>query len=421
MVEGFKNTEVGVIPKDWELVSYDDVFNFYTTATYSRAQLSDKDEIGYVHYGDIHVKCLHFLDLNKVTLPTIKRELLKNYPTLKEGDVIIVDASEDYEGVGKSVEVRNLKDRKVISGLHTFLLRDNTGKIADGFKGYIHSNKLVKKQMDTLATGLKVYGVSKTNLKKILIPLPPTKVEQTAIANALNDADALINQLEQLLLKKRNIKTGAMQELLKPKEGWEVEKLGEVLKYTQLGGNYSNTTKPTEFPLIKMGNLQRGYISLSKVEFINQKADEKDRLHYGDLLFNTRNTLDLVGKVAIWRNELNRAYFNSNIMRMTFKEDLIITNFFANSLLNMPFMLQRLKDIATGTTSVAAIYTKDLIQIDFPFPNKIEQTRIAQILSDIDNEIQELEKKIEKYKMLKQGMMQSLLTGKIRLVVNGMG
>lgn len=85
----------------------------------------------------------------------------------------MVDASEDYEGVGKSVEVRNIGNFKIISGLHTFLLRDKNGHISNGFKGYIHSNTLVKKQMDTLATGMKVYGVSKTNLKLIKIPLPP--------------------------------------------------------------------------------------------------------------------------------------------------------------------------------------------------------------------------------------------------------
>ena len=175
MKEGFKHTEIGLIPRDWELLSYDDAFDFLRTATYSRAQLSDNDEIGYVHYGDIHVKCLHFLDLDKITLPTINKDLLKNYPTLKEGDIIVVDASEDYEGVGKSVEVINLKDRKVISGLHTFLLRDKGDKIANGFKGYIHSNKLVKKQMDNLATGLKVYGVQKTTSKSLSFPTKPSK------------------------------------------------------------------------------------------------------------------------------------------------------------------------------------------------------------------------------------------------------
>ena len=251
---GFKSTEIGQIPEDWNLVSYNDAFDFLTTATYSRAQLSENEEIGYVHYGDIHTKCINFLDFDKISLPTIKKELLKNYPTIKDGDVIVADASEDYEGVGKSVEVRNLKHRKAISGLHTFLLKNKNQLIADGFKGYIHSNKLVKKQMDTLATGLKVYGVSKTNLKKIQIPLPPTKAEQTAIATALNDADVLITQLEKLISKKRNIKQGAMQELLTGKKrlpGFEKKKGN---KQTEIGVIPSDWEDSNITQLIKKGN-----------------------------------------------------------------------------------------------------------------------------------------------------------------------
>ena len=154
--KGYQKTEIGVIPNDWILLTYDEIFEFLVTATYSRAQLTFGDEINYVHYGDIHTKCEYFLNLDKVELPSIKKELLKNYPLLKEGDLIVVDASEDYEGISKSVEVRNVRSKKIISGLHTFLLRAKQNIVVDGFKGYIHSNKLVKKQMNTLATGIKV-------------------------------------------------------------------------------------------------------------------------------------------------------------------------------------------------------------------------------------------------------------------------
>jgi len=211
---GYKQTEIGVIPSDWILKSYGEIFDFLTTATYSRSQLSDSGEIKYVHYGDIHTKCEHFLDCDKIELPSIKQELLKNYPLLKEGDVIVVDASEDYGGVSKSVEIRNIRNHKIISGLHTFLLRDKNEISAEGFKGYIHSNTLVKKQMDRLATGMKVYGVSKTNLKLINIPLPPTKAEQIRIAQILSDMDTEIEALEKKLEKYKMLKQGTMQNLL---------------------------------------------------------------------------------------------------------------------------------------------------------------------------------------------------------------
>ena len=99
---------------------------------------------------------------------------------------------------------------------------------------------------------------------------------------------------------------------------WNVKQLGKIIKNYQLGGNYTNNEINTDFPLIKMGNIDRGNISLSKLEYIvkNINPNEADKLRFGDVLFNTRNTIDLVGKVAIWKGELDKAYFNSNIISL---------------------------------------------------------------------------------------------------------
>jgi len=211
--KGYKQTELGVIPEDWDVISYGEAFNFLSTASYSRADLSDDDVVFYVHYGDIHTTWNYFLDFKKSTLPTIEKIKVRTYSFIKDGDLIMADASEDYDGIGKSVEVKNITTNKAISGLHTFLLRGKEGIFVDGFKGYIHSNRLVKTSMDRLATGLKVYGVSKTNLKTIQIPRP-TLPEQTAIATILSDMDAEIESLEQKRDKYTMLKQGMMQQLL---------------------------------------------------------------------------------------------------------------------------------------------------------------------------------------------------------------
>jgi type I restriction enzyme, S subunit len=419
IAEGYKQTEVGVIPSDWNLNTYGEIFKFLTTATYSRAQLNENDEINYVHYGDIHTKCEHFLDCDKLNLPSIKKELLKNYPLLKDGDLIIVDASEDYEGVGKSVEVRNIKTKKIISGLHTFLLRDKKETIANGFKGYIHSNKLVKKQMDTLATGLKVYGVSKTNLLKILIPLPPTKAEQTAIATALNDADALITQLEKLIAKKRNIKQGAMQELLKPKEGWEVKKLGEVATLKARIGWHGLTTaeyrKSGDYFLITGTEFKNGFIDWENCVYVDEeryKQDKNIQIREHDVLVTKDGT---IGKVALIKSVPKPATLNSGVFVIRPINNSFYPEFFYYQLLSEVF-IKFLSQLSAGST-INHLYQKDFVSFQFLTPKIIEeQQEIAQILSGMDTEIEALEKKFEKYKMIKQGMMQDLLTGKIRLV-----
>ena len=110
------------------------------------------------------------------------------------------------------------------------------------------------------------------------------------------------------------------------------------------------------------------------------------------------------------------AYYNSNLMRLEFKQSEVSSNFFMNYILNTKQSLSQLKGFATGTTSVAAIYTRDLLKLEVPLPPFPEQQAIAKILSDMDTELESLEQKRDKYKAIKQGMMQELLTGKMRLV-----
>ena len=204
-------------------------------------------------------------------------------------------------------------------------------------------------------------------------------------------------------------------------EDWEVVRLKYVLSSYKLGGNYQTTDVRNENPLIKMGNIERGRINLSKLEYITSELNSSDLLKFGDVLFNTRNTLDLVGKVAIWTNELSRAFYNSNLLRFHFKKDLIGSNFFVNAIFNDKKTLKQLADIATGTTSVAAIYTKDLLEIQIPLPSLPEQQAIATALSDCDAWIDSLEKVIAKKQLIKQAAMQELLTPKEGWEVKNLG
>lgn len=192
---------------------------------------------------------------------------------------------------------------------------------------------------------------------------------------------------------------------------WIEKKLKSILLDFRLGGNYSNSETINSKPLIKMGNLNRGNIVLNKIEYIadNENIDELDRIKYGDLFFNTRNTLDLVGKVAIWKNELPDAYYNSNLMWMKYEN-----NFFMNYRFNTFQGIKALRRIATGTTSVAAIYTKDLLKISFNVPEGDEQEKIASFLASVDRKIEQLTKKEELLQQYKKGVMQKIFNQEIR-------
>ena len=406
----FKQTEIGEIPEDWGVITFDNAFNFLSTASYSRDQLSNNEEILYVHYGDIHTTFNHFLDFTKANLPSISNIQLKKYSLIKEGDLIIVDASEDYAGISKSVEVKNLEDKKSISGLHTFLLRDKNNNFVNGFKGYIHVNRLVKSQYDRLATGLKVYGVSKSNLKLVQIPLPP-KPEQINIASTLSDTDVLIESFDKLIVKKKNIKQGAMQELLTGKRRlpgfkgeWETKKLGEVAdfyngkaheRFISDNGDYivvNSKFISTESEVYK--NSSVNFFPLKEKDITMVMSDIPNGKALAKCFIIPKNDKYALNQriCAIKTNSVDYKFLyfilNRNEYYLAFDSGSGQTNLKKDNVLNCPLKLP---------------------------PTKEEQSAISLILSEMDLEIEQLEQKRDKYKEIKTGMMQELLTGRIRL------
>lgn len=200
-------------------------------------------------------------------------------------------------------------------------------------------------------------------------------------------------------------------------EDWSVKQLRDVLTAARLGGNYKNQDAETQYPLMKMGNVSRSHFDVSKVEFIAPgiKPEPVHRLAHGDVIFNTRNTLELVGKVAMWRDELPVAYYNSNLMRLEFDNGEVCSNEYANYFLNSAYAVAQLRGLATGTTSVAAIYGRDLHDLPFVVPPATEQRAIASVLGDADALLDALDRLIAKKRDLKHAAVQALLTGKQRL------
>ena len=198
----------------WELRTFGVIFEYCPTATNSRSDLLPEGDTFYVHYGDIHTRFHNHLDFGVVKPPQIDRSRCSNAALLKNGDWVMADASEDHEGVGKAVEIQGLDtDMAAVAGLHTLLLREKKPTFSPGFKGHLGNSRSLHQQLRRVATGMKVFGVSKAALKEIELPVPSPQ-EQGAIAAILSDMDTEIAALEAKLSKARQIKQGMMQELL---------------------------------------------------------------------------------------------------------------------------------------------------------------------------------------------------------------
>ena len=240
----------------------------------------------------------------------------------------------------------------------------------------------------------------------------PSLIEQQAIGAFFKQLDHLIT-LHQRKYDKLVMSKKSMLEKMFPKNGqtkpeirfsgfiddWEQRKLGDDLVSIHTGTNLLGSITNTGMPLIKMGNIQRGYFDTSKVEFLaeNEQPDKADIVNYGDFFFNTRNTLELVGKGATWMKNSGEYAFNSNIARFELRN---LDTIFFNYLYNTDYMTKQIHARAMGTTSVAAIYPRTLDSVEYLAPCMKEQQKIGAYFKQLDHLITLHQRQTDFYKKI---------------------
>jgi len=417
----FYNSEV---PRDWSSPEFGAVFNFLKTFSFSREQLTREtttDEIRNIHYGDIHATYENeILDFEiEKTVPYLLDGIIdpksfddESFPSLKEGDLIIADASEDYEGVCDCVELKNIKGAKIVSGLHTFAARANDEKIAIGYRTYALQHEQVIRELRRIATGTSVYGVSKTNLSKVKIPLPPLP-EQKAIAQVLSTADAAIHTTEKLISQKILRKKWLMQQLLTGKkrlmgfEGeWKKVGAGEIFK--------SITKKGFADEELLSATQDRGMIPRTMLEgrvTMPTTGTEGFKLvDIGDFVISLRSFQGGL-EYSYYRGLISPAY-------TVLKPKKQINDEFYKQYFKSYEFIGRLATAVIGIRDGKQISYDDFCIVKIPNPTIPEQTAIAQVLQAADREISLLKAKAEKLREQKKGLMQVLLTGKVRLKIS---
>jgi type I restriction enzyme, S subunit len=198
---------------EWETKRLGDLVTFLRNGVNSRAELSQTGSVKYLHYGDIHTSTYVRLDIRFATMPYLPTDRAGTIDRLKDGDLVFVDASEDLDGVGRSVEISEVGDTEVVAGLHTIAARFDKAVLANGFKAYLQFCSVFRDHLRRLSAGTKVYATNRTHIASAEIPLPSAE-EQTAIAAVLSSMDAEIEALERRRDKTKQIRQGMMQQLL---------------------------------------------------------------------------------------------------------------------------------------------------------------------------------------------------------------
>jgi type I restriction enzyme S subunit len=402
----YKQTDIGIIPEDWEEIEMGKIGISVIGLTYSPLNISESGIL--VHRSsNIQNNNLSYDDNVFVNIDVNEKLILR------ENDILICVRNGSRNLIGKSALI---KGRAIGETFGAFMSVFRTDYYAPFIYQLFISNVIQKQINETL--GATINQITNKNINEFIIPIPNSKAEQTAIATALSDADDLISNLEKLIEKKRNIKQGAMQQLLNPnqngrQEKWEEKTIREVATFRR--GSF-----PQPYGLDKWYDEINGapFVQVFDVDDnLRLKDDTKWKISKlaqpmsvlakkGSVILTIQGS---IGRIAITQYD---AFIDRTLL--IFENFLIpFDTYFFTRIIEQVFEIE--KQNAPGGI-IKTITKEALSSFKITFPKIEEQIRISNILKDIDNEITSLEEKLSKSKMIKQGMMQELLTGKIRLV-----
>jgi len=407
--KGYKQTEVGVIPEDWEAVKLGEHAKFKTGPFGSTLHKSD-----YIFDGIPIVNPMQIIDGEIIPTPsmTISEKLAQSLADfrLHTSDIVIGRRGD----IGRCAVVDKLQNGW-LCGTGSMIIKCHSSLLPDYAQRVISSPSVVAMILSA-SVGTTMVNLNQNTLATLTIQIPPTLAEQEAIAEALSDADSLIESLQQLIAKKRLIKQGAMQELLSPREGWVEKTIGG--KIDLLTGFPFPSSKYTKsgIRLLRGSNVKRGVTDWSEhiVQYWSRMSASISQyaLKEGDLVIAMDGSLVGRSYARLASKDLPAvllqrvARIRSSQLDVSYLTQLVGSNLFVDYC-----------DAVKTVTAIPHISPSDIRNFKIPLPPTIEeQTRIATILTDMDEEISTLGSKLTKARQIKQGMMSELLTGKIRLV-----
>ena len=426
MKKGYKQTEVGEIPEDWDEILLGDFSIKVGSGITPKGGSSVYMDAGRpfvrsqnVGWGQLKLTDLAFID----------EETHQTFPAteIRKGDILL-------NITGASIGRCSLSNEELDGGnvnQHVCIIRTNS-QLDQKFVCYILLSSIGQNQIDSFQAGGNREGLNFGQIKSFRLPKPHSRSEQIGISQALSDVDELIASLENLIVKKRDMKTATMQQLLTGKtrlpgfgegkghkqtelgeipEDWDVSNLGDIgtpiigLTYTPNDVSESGTL------VLRSSNIQQNVLAYENNVFVEMDIPARVIVEECDLLICVRNgSRDLIGKCALIDGEAAGSAFGAFMSVFRSKDSSFVFYQFQSDIVQ-----RQIQEIMGAT--INQITNKDMNSFRIPYPESSEErSAIFVVLSDMDREISALNHKLDKICKVKQGMMQELLTGRTRLV-----
>lgn len=406
-------TEVGVFPEDWEETTLGEIGSFTKGGGISRDE-SQSGSIPAIRYGELYIDQHNYI---REFHSFISREVAEKARLIKKGDLLFTASGETKEDIGKSVAYAG--DEEAYAGGDLIVLTPKRD-LDPIFMGYLSNTPYVAKQKASKGQGDAVVHITARALSDVKIVIPPLK-EQLRISKNLCEMDEIIGGLTQEISKKKLLKEGVMQQLLTGKTRlagfsgeWCEVKLGDILT-VKSGYPFKSEMYSTfgNYKIITISNVKNGKLDMSEYNKLTTcpiDLQNHHKLKIGDIIVSMTGN---VGRVCIVDTE--KCLLNQRVGFLSFDKLSQSDKDFIYTILNSRKFETYLIKKGQGAAQ-ANIGNKDIESYSMYIPKDVnEQTAIANILSDFDAEIKALEAERDKYALIKQGMMQKLLTGQIRL------
>lgn len=393
---------------EWEQHVLGDIFEFYTTNSFSRDFLdNDNGSVKNIHYGDIHMKFPTLLNIKNTQIPYVKESVDLSKISLdsycKNGDVVIADASEDYNDIGKAIELKSIGEEKIIAGLHTILARDNKGIMVNGFRGYLMTSPNVRKQIKVYAAGAKVLGISKANISKVKL-LIPSGMEQEKIAAFFY-----------LIDKKIGLQTEKVEELKNYKKGLLQKIFSQELRFKDENGN--EYPEWEEYKVKDLFDVTRGVV-IAKSEISDTSNDIFKYAVYSSQTSNNGilgydQTFDFDGNYLTWTTDganAGRVFCRSGRFRCTNVCGVLVeknnTIGYANKLVAEILNKETPKHVSyVGNPK---LMNGVMAEIKLNIPSLEEQTKIDKLINQLDIKIESEQTKLNLLDDYKKGLLQQM-------------